>query len=60
MVYIRLKAFGGWCIGILGSFLRHPKTVGLVMRVLGGLLVWVMKIFIVVLLSNIGVTVPVF
>ena len=59
MIYKRLKAFGGRCIGILGSLLRHPKAVGVVTSVLGDLLIWLMKIVIVVLLSNIGITVPI-
>jgi hypothetical protein len=60
MLYKRFKAFGGRCIGILGGLLRHPKTVELVMNVLGNTLIWLMRIIIVVLLSNIGITVPIF
>jgi len=59
MITKRFKALGSRCIGGLGSLLRHPKTVVLVIRVLGGILIWLMKIAIVALLSNIGIAVPI-
>ena len=55
----RLKNFGKWCIGSLGSLLRHPKMVTLVLTLLGNILVWGGKVLIVVLLSKIGITLPV-
>lgn len=53
------KALGSRCIGKVGSLLRHPTAVVLVIRVLGGLLIWLMKIAIVALLSNIGIAIPI-
>ena len=58
MLTKRFKALGSRCIGSLGSLLRHPKTVKLVIRMLGGILIWLMKIAIVALLSNIGIAIP--
>lgn len=58
--YKRLKAFGRRCFDSLGSFLRHPKTVSLLLNVLGAILVWLTKMAIVVLLSEIGVTISLF
>lgn len=58
--YKRLIAFWGQCIRDLGGLLRHPKTVSLVMSVIGGFLLWIMKVTLIVLLSKIGIAVPMF
>ncbi len=60
MLYKRLKTLGERCIGSLGSLLRHPKVVALVITVLGNILIWIIKVAIIVLLSNIGITIPMF
>ncbi len=54
-LFKRLKLFGSRCIGGLGGLLRHPKAVTLVIHVLGGILIWLVKMAIVALLSNIGI-----
>lgn len=51
----RIKSLGRRCFGSLGRFLRHPKTVGFIIRILGSVLVWVLKKIIVALLLYMGI-----
>lgn len=55
----RIKTFGRRCVGKIGSLLRHPVVVRVLINIAARIVVWVLKLLIIALLSTAGMALPV-
>lgn len=54
----RMKALVRGCVGSVGRLLRHPSVIGFLLRVSGAILIWLLKLLVIALVSQLGLAIP--